>query len=311
MLGASGSGKSSLMRAGLLPRLKRDPRWVVIDPFQPLNAPFDELARVLSERFSQVMGAEKATSPDVSHVRTRIQWKEHEAEKFVDEFLELIKKLCEATGSRDATVLLMIDQCEELLASGANGERERFLEFLRTVLHREDSPLMVLATLRSDFLGSFQEHPAIRGLRVEPFAVPQMEVDGFAPVIEGPAQTAGLELGPGLVQALISDTKTSDALPLLAFTLRELYEGFGQHNLLTLGEYRDKLGRLEGCIARAAETVMMAELLSERDTADLRSALLSMVQVKTRTSMRSNPHSGVSSPLPAMTCSNVSSPPAF
>ena len=51
---------------------------------------------------------------------------------------------------------------------------------------------------------------------------------------------------------MISDTKTSDALPLLAFTLRELYEGFGEDKLLTLEEYRDKLGRLEGCIARGS-----------------------------------------------------------
>ena len=59
MLGASGSGKSSLMRAGLLPRLKRDLRWQVIDPFRPLNAPFEELALVLSKRFTQVAEAEK------------------------------------------------------------------------------------------------------------------------------------------------------------------------------------------------------------------------------------------------------------
>jgi len=57
MLGASGSGKSSLMRAGLLPRLKRDQRWVVVEPFRPLKAPFDELATVLSQRFGQLSQA--------------------------------------------------------------------------------------------------------------------------------------------------------------------------------------------------------------------------------------------------------------
>ena len=201
------------MRAGLVPRLKRDPRWVVVEPFRPLNAPFDALARNLSKHFSQGTEAEKGTPTDVAYVRDRIRWEEHQAEKSVEAFLELIKELRETAGSRDATVLLMIDQCEELLASGANGEGERFLEFLRAVLDREDSSLMVLATLRSDFLGSFQEHPAIRRLRVEPFAVPQMEVEDFAPVIESPARIAGLELGPGLVQAMISDTQTSDALP--------------------------------------------------------------------------------------------------
>ena len=281
MLGASGSGKSSLMRAGLLPRLKRDLRWVVIDPFRPLSAPFEELARVLSKRFSQAAEAEKGTPTDVARVREQIQWDEHEVQKSVDTFLELIKELRETAGSREAVVLLMIDQCEELLTSGANEEGDQFLVFLRAVLDRKDSHLMVLATLRSDFLGSFQEHPAIRGLRVEPFAVPQMEVDDFALVIEGPAGVGGLQLGSGLVQAMINDTKTSDALPLLAFTLRELKEGFGDDKLLTLEEYRDKdkLGGLEGSIARTAEAVLKAKPLSEKETTDLRSALMSMVRV--------------------------------
>jgi formylglycine-generating enzyme required for sulfatase activity len=279
MLGASGSGKSSLMRAGLLPRLKRDPRWVVVDPFRPLSAPFDELALVLSKRFSQVVEAEKRTPTNVARLRERIRWEEHQGEKSAALFLELITELRETAGARDATVLLMIDQCEELLAGGANEKGDRFLAFLRAVLDREDSCLMVLATLRSDFLGSFQEHPTMRGLRVEPFTVPQMAVDDFATVIEGPAGIASLELGPGLVQAMIGDTKTSDALPLLAFTLRELYEGFGEDKLLTLEDYRDKLGGLEGSIARTAEAVLKAKPLAEKEAADLRTALLSMVRV--------------------------------
>ncbi|MDF0676805.1 MAG: SUMF1/EgtB/PvdO family nonheme iron enzyme [Nitrospira sp.] len=279
MLGASGSGKSSLMRAGLLPRLKRDLRWIVVEPFRPLKTPFDELARVLTERFSRTTQEATTTPTEVAHVRDQITWQEHETKKSVDAFLALIKTLRETSGSREATVLLMIDQCEELLTIGANEDGERFLAFLRSVLDCEDSHLLVLATLRSDFLGSFQDHPAMRGLRVEPFTVPQMEVDEFTSVIEGPARIAGLELGTGLVPAMISDTKTADALPLLAFTLRELYEGFGEDKLLTLEEYRDKLGRLDGCIARAAEAVLSAKPLSEENLSDLRNTFLSMVRI--------------------------------
>jgi hypothetical protein len=144
--------------------------------------------------------------------------------------------MCETVGSRETTVLLMIDQCEELLTVEANEEGHQFLAFLRAVLNREDSRLMILATLRSDFLGLFQDHPAIGGLRVVTFPVPQMDVDDFASVIEDPARIAGLELGSGLIQAMIKDTKTSDALPLLAFRLRELYEGYGEDKPLTLDE---------------------------------------------------------------------------
>ncbi len=279
MLGASGSGKSSLMRAGLLPRLKRDQRWIVVEPFRPVKAPFDELAKALNQRFSQVTQTEKGTPEDVASVRDQVRWEEHNTKESVQAFLGLTRELRENVGSREATVLLMIDQCEELLAVDVNEEGGRFLSFLRAVLDCEDSHLMVLATLRSDFLGSFQEHQAIRGLRVEPFAVPQMEVDSFELVIKGPAQVAGVKLEEGLVQAMISDTKTADALPLLAFTLRELYEGFGQDKLLTLEEYRDQLGRLDGCIAKAAEAVLKAKALSEHQLSDLRNAFLSMVRV--------------------------------
>lgn len=279
MLGASGSGKSSLMRAGLLPRLKRDPRWIVLEPFRPRKIPIDQLATVLSQRFSQMKELGKGTPTDVASVRSRIRWEQPNSKQSVDTFLELIKELREKAEAPDATVLLMIDQCEEFLTVGANDEGNRFVEFLRTALDRDDSRLMVLATLRSDFLGSFQDHQAMRGLRVEPFPVPQMQVDDFASVIEGPAKLAGLDLGPGLVQAMINDTKTTDALPLLAFTLSELYEGFGKDKRLTLGDYCDKLGRLDGCIARAAETVLNAKLLTEQEDSDLRTAFLLMIRV--------------------------------
>lgn len=279
MLGASGSGKSSLMRAGLLPRLKRDSRWIVVEPFRPLKAPFHELASIISKRFGQVTQSKMRAQPDIAYIRDRMGWNEGQAAQSVDRFLELIKELREQVGSRDATALIMIDQCEELLTVGANEEGNRFLPFLRAVIDREDSRFMVLATLRSDFLGSFQDHPAMRGLRVETFPVPQMEVDGFASVIEGPAKISGLELEPGLVQAMISDTKTSDALPLLAFTLSELYGGYGEDKLLTLEEYRDKLGRLDGCIRKAAEAVLAAEPLSDEKVSALRTAFLSMVRV--------------------------------
>ena len=268
VLGASGSGKSSLMRAGLLPRLKRDQRWVVVEPFRPLKAPFDELALAIGKRVSLP-----------AQVQDRIRWDEQEPKQSIDGFIQLTRELRERIGAQEATVLLLIDQCEELLTIGVKDEADRFLAFLRALLDREDSHLMVLATLRSDFLGSFQDHPALRGLRVETFPVPQMEVDDFSAVIEGPAKVAGIELGPGLVQAMINDTKTADALPLLAFTLRELYEGFGEDKRLTLEEYRDKLGRLDGCIAKAAEAVLRATPLSGKELSDLRNLFLSMVRV--------------------------------
>ncbi|NOU10305.1 MAG: SUMF1/EgtB/PvdO family nonheme iron enzyme [Nitrospira sp.] len=283
MLGASGSGKSSLMRAGLLPRLKRDPQWLAIDPFRPLKAPFDELARVLSQRFSQVMPLLQGMPTHVGYVQERMRWRENDTTQVVEAFLLLIEELREKAGSRESTVLMMIDQCEELLVlGGANEEGDRFLAFLRALLARPDGRLMLLATVRPDVLGSFYEYPALRGVRYNTIQVPQMKVDDFASLIEGPAERAGLKLGQGIVQAMIHDTETSDALPLLAFTLRQLYDGYGDDGLLTLEEYRDELGGLDGCIARAAEAVLSAKPLSEKELSDLQTALLAMVRVNDR-----------------------------
>ena len=95
MLGPSGSGKSSLMQAGLLPRLKRDQRWVVIDPFRPLKTPFDELATVLSKRFSQLPSAKGRRPTKLAHVRDRIRGKNHDTKNSVNAFLELLQELRE------------------------------------------------------------------------------------------------------------------------------------------------------------------------------------------------------------------------
>lgn len=280
ILGGSGSGKSSLMRAGLLPRLKRDPQWLVIDPFRPLKAPFDELARALRQRFSQVMPPQQGLPTDVGYVQDQLRWQKKDTTQLVEAFLQLIEELREKAKSRESTVLLMIDQCEELQAlGGANEEGVRFLLFLRALLDRADSRVLLLATVRPDFLASFYEFPVLRGVRYNTIQVPQMKVEDFTPLIEGPARLAGLELGPGLVQGMIHDTETSDALPLLAFTLRELYEGYGDDWLLTLEEYRDRLKGLKGCIARVAEAVLSATPLSEKELPDLQAALPSLVRV--------------------------------
>jgi hypothetical protein len=138
---------------------------------------------------------------------------------------------------------------------------------------------MVISTLRSDFLGDLQLHPAARTLAVETLQLGPMPRERFVKVIEGPAQLSGLTLEPGLTQGMIEDTETNDALPLLAFTLRELYEKFGGDKLLKLAEYREGLGGLSGSVAKAAESVYQAKPLSAAQQADLRHAFRTLVRV--------------------------------
>ena len=137
---------------------------------------------------------------------------------------------------------------------------------------------MVLATLRSDFLGSFQCHPTLVGLPFDDLKLGPMEAPAYARVIEGPAEVAGLQLEPGLTDRMVADTRTGDALPLLAFTLRELWERYGKDGDLTLTEY-EHLGGLEGSVQRAADGVLAARALSAEEEEALRRAFLQLCRI--------------------------------
>ncbi len=252
-LGASGSGKSSLVRAGLLPRLKRDPdAWLPVPPFRPQERPLDELALALADRFEatgkardwQAIRAELRRAADADPVDGMA-------------LVDLARDLQIAAGAREATVLLMIDQAEELFGYGSDDEARRFAQLLAAALGAGGARLMALATMRSDFLDRFQTHPGLRDLDYETVTVDPMSTRHLPAIIEGPAEVAAITLGPGLVAAMVADTATEDALPLLAFTLRELHERYGQDDRLTLADYQD-LGGLEGSVRRAADGVIEA-----------------------------------------------------
>ncbi|SHE74737.1 WD40 repeat [Modicisalibacter ilicicola DSM 19980] len=287
LLGASGSGKSSLVRAGLLPRLRAAPEsWAVVGPFRPQDRPFEELTRCLARDLARAGLPAKRTAALMAAEKTRA--------------LTMLARELQGLPDREhATLVLFIDQLEELLTETAAAER--VMQWLCPALEA-DASLMVIATLRSDFLGALQAHRAWRDVVFEPLTVEPLSVAGFAAVIEGPAELAGLELETGLVPAMVADTVTQDALPLLAFTLRELWERGGQQGRLTLAEYRDGLGGLSGSVARVAEAVMAAAAPDRQEEQALRSALLALVSLDeqgryTRQTVRWEALPGASHPL--------------
>ena len=257
LLGASGSGKSSLVRAGVIPRLKkRLAEWLPVPPFRPQIEPLDELAVALAAAF-QASGQPR----DWSTIRTMLQ--QAATQTSADGFVlqGLARDLAVATKQPETTVLLTIDQAEELFGYTPAEAASRFLRLLRATLDSGDRRLMALATLRSDFLGEFQKHPVLQDsehphhFRYRAAPVDPMPLKSFPEIIQGPARLAGLHLDGGLVEAIVSDTGTRDALPLLAFTLRRLYERFGSDGRLSLAEY-ESLGRLEGSIRGEAERII-------------------------------------------------------
>ena len=247
ILGASGCGKSSLLRAGLVPWLAgAEPgRWIVLDPFRPGRKPFRWLAAALEKAFRAV-----GQIPPSESARTG------------EEILEQLEELRAHTGQQDARVVIAIDQFEELL--GRSDEREAattteaddFFSVLAELLKLEGSRVLILATLRSDFLGSLQLHPSrLESQAGDPILLGPMDVDGFRQVIEGPARRVGLRLETGLSDRLVRDTPSGDALPLLAFTLRELWDGRADGAGLTLKQY-DDFGGLAGAVQRKADEVL-------------------------------------------------------
>jgi WD40 repeat protein len=273
VLGASGSGKSSLLRAGVMPRLKRDrDRWLAPGPVRPLGQPFEQLAMVLADVFKG-SGAERPWQ----EIRDRLA--QPAADAAAAYMIDLANDLRAARGQAEATLLLAVDQFEELLTPSEDDADDRFLALLRALVEARSGSIVVIGTLRSDFLGSFQNHTALRGLTYEPIDLPQLSVDAFAEVIEGPARLAGLELEAGLTGAIVADAATDDALPLLAFALRELWEARGADGRLTIDRYRNGLGGLQGSVAKAADGLYPQAFASCEEERDVRNAFLAMVRV--------------------------------
>ncbi len=268
VLGASGSGKSSLVRAGIYPRLGRDPEdWLLLEPFRPRAEPIKELAGVLADAL-----------PSRGEARS---WRDIEAALTGasdpgQALVGMLEDLLRGSAHREATVVLFIDQLEELLGHPENHPARSFLSMLRKALLVEESPLLVLGTMRSDSLPTFQQDASLVEVEFESVSLSPLGPGRLRQIIEGPAQVADVELEDGLVEELLDDTRSGESLPLLAFTLRELYEKYADDRLLELDEYED-LGRLKGAVRKAAERA--AEGLDEDELTHLRHAFLRLVRI--------------------------------
>jgi len=270
--GASGSGKSSLMRAGTIPRLKKYPgQWLPIRPFRRGADAIAELGYALAWAFMQCKG---------THAREITAELRAAAARADGECLRtLARELRLAAGSPEATVLIAIDQVEELLASNVKESANYLLHLLGDALSEADRELMAIATIRSDALGLWQQHPAVRGIEGRPeltfetFPLGPMPLDRIPEIIRGPARYIRLEIDDELVDAVRADVKTSDALPLLAYTLQQLHTRSGQDGGLTLPAYV-QLGRLEGSIRKIADESIDLQRLSTDDREALRTAFV-------------------------------------
>ncbi|GLZ03979.1 hypothetical protein Acsp03_14450 [Actinomadura sp. NBRC 104412] len=238
VIGPSGVGKSSLVYAGLLPRLRQQRRWLVVPPVIPEGDPVQSLAVALAD-------ASDDPGDDVGELAARLRSDPAEAGR---------RLAALHRGHRTRSVLIVIDQAEELLSAD---DPSAFLALLRDALDA-DPRLHVLFVLRSEFLTTFLSGSCADLFR-HPFTVTPLDRAALRTVIREPARRAGLTFDPpDLVDRIAEDTGDGTALPLLAYLMHELYLGAGRDLTITAAGYQ-RNGGVYGALTHRADLVL-AEL---------------------------------------------------
>ncbi|MEH2008371.1 nSTAND1 domain-containing NTPase, partial [Nostoc sp.] len=240
IIGPSGSGKSSVVQAGLIPELDRSV-WQILPPIKPGFQPLQELRGVLKAFFP---GAKKE----------RLLW-----ELITQEPNPLPVILEHLTGAEK--FLLVVDQFEELFTVSVAEEKQRFIELLTQVVEMTDSRLKVVITMRSDFLEPCLDYPSLNKL-IENQLVLMPRITGvdLKETITEPAKLQGHSVEERLVLKILEDVgKEPGYLPLMEFALTRLWEKRDQQkHQLTIEQYENFQG-LTGALNFHAENVYLYE----------------------------------------------------
>ena len=276
IFGPSGSGKSSLARAGLIPELVRRPipgydraRVAVLLPgTHPLEALAGVLAKIVTD---------KPLPAKEKH--------------------DLIEEMGDPNGLRriadllpdiaSSPLVILVDQFEEIYTNTPRSndkerdtfikERDAFVENLLCAASDRAKRVTVIITLRSDFLGETHKHPQLnRLLSDRGHLVPAMNVDELREAIAKPAENAGRSLDEATIDRLVLETEGREgALPLLQFALTRIWDGLeaGTEPADTL----KAIGGVGGALAGEAQRIYEGLALEEKAIA--RRVFVGLVQL--------------------------------
>jgi Novel STAND NTPase 1 len=261
VVGTSGCGKSSLVRAGLLPALaggylaEVGSRWRIA-VMRPGTDPIDRLAHAL---------ALDGGPDEVAQVETTLRRSS----------LGLIEAVRVSPAGGDAT-LVVVDQFEELFrfqeTDADPAEAAAFVKLLLEAAAQRELPIYVLLTMRSDFLGDCaQYHGLPEALNEGQYLVPQMTRDQRREAVEGPAAIAGAAATPRLMQRVLNEAGDDpQALPVLQHALTRTFARWlaaGGLGPLDLDQY-EAAGGMADALDRHADEVFDALPDAERPVAE-------------------------------------------
>ena len=241
VVGPSGSGKSSVVRAGLLTALRQgaapgSSTWFTVD-MVPAAHPFEQLELALLT---------VAVKPPTSLLE------QLSGDRGIHRAVERV------LPEENSTLVLVVDQFEELFTQSAPDEAARFIDALVDAVRDDHSRIRVVVTLRADFYDRPLGHRGLGELlRNGTELLTPMSPEDLERAVSGPAERVGAVCEPALVGELVAAVVDRPAaLPLLQYTLTELFER-RSGNTLVMSAYRE-LGGVSGALVDRAEAIYVS-----------------------------------------------------
>ncbi|MEO8395966.1 MAG: protein kinase, partial [Chloroflexota bacterium] len=243
VIGPSGSGKSSVVMAGMLPLLQKgslpqSSEWVYLTPFVPGEQPLENMMLALSEML-----------PNKSHAAIMADLNDPAAR-----MLHTLSR--QIVGQHGSRVVMYIDQFEELFTQSVKEEeRQQFINLILTAVAEAGGPLAVVLTLRADFYDRPMHYPELgKVIETNSKLVLPMSLADLFEVVQKPASLPDVRLtfDKGLVAELVFEVRDqAGGLPLLQFTLDQLFER-REGSQLTNQAYQ-AIGGVQGALAKHTE----------------------------------------------------------